>query len=89
MAHATGRIGTGGTFLGGHDVEPNSRARMLSQDRTPVYLLPPGRPAMTADELGPDRLRRDPLPLRGGRLTPTDPRPPRLTSLVHRYITAV
>jgi hypothetical protein len=41
MAYATGRIGTGGTFPGKHDVEPNSRARMLSQDRTPVYLLTP------------------------------------------------
>lgn len=38
MAYATGRIGTGGTFPGKY-VEPNSRARMLSQDRTPVYLL--------------------------------------------------
>ena len=41
MAYATGRIGTGGTFPGQHDVEPFSRARMLSQDRTPVYLLTP------------------------------------------------
>jgi len=39
MAYAAGRIGTGGTFPRKHDVEPNSRARMLSQDRTPVYLL--------------------------------------------------
>ena len=41
MAYATGRIGTGWTFPGWHDVEPNSRARMLSQDRTPVYPLTP------------------------------------------------
>ena len=41
MAYATGRIGTGRTFLRKHDVEPISRARMLSQDRTPVYLLTP------------------------------------------------
>ena len=41
MAYATGRIGTGGTFPRQHDVEPISRARMLSQDRTPVYLLIP------------------------------------------------
>ena len=39
MAYATGRIDTGGTFSRKHDVEPVSRARMLSQDRTPVYLL--------------------------------------------------
>jgi len=38
MAYAAGRIGTGGTFPRKHDVEPNSRARMLSQDRTPAYL---------------------------------------------------
>jgi len=44
MAYATGRNGTGGTFLGRHDVEPISRARMLSQDRTPVYLLTPVGP---------------------------------------------
>ena len=55
MAHATSRLGPGGMFLRKHDVEPNSRARMLSQDRTLIYLptqaLPPptpaGRPAMT------------------------------------------
>ena len=41
MAYATSRIGTGGTCPGKHAVEPNSRARMLSQDRTPVYLLTP------------------------------------------------
>jgi hypothetical protein len=41
MAYATGRVGTGGTFPGKHEVETNSRARMLSQDRTPVYLLTP------------------------------------------------
>ena len=41
MAHATSRLGTGGMFLRKHDVEPNSRARMLSQDRTPVYPLTP------------------------------------------------
>ena len=39
MAYATSRIGTGGTFPRKHDAEPISRARMLSQDRTPVYLL--------------------------------------------------
>jgi hypothetical protein len=39
MAYATGRIGASGTFLGQHGVEPNCRAKMLSQDRTPVYLL--------------------------------------------------
>jgi len=38
MAYAAGRIGTGGTFPRTHDVEPISRARVLSQDRTPVYL---------------------------------------------------
>jgi hypothetical protein len=41
MAYATGRIGTNGTFLGQHGVEPINRTRMLSQDRTPVYLLTP------------------------------------------------
>ena len=41
MTYATGRIGTRGAFPGQHDVEPISRARMLSQDRTPVYLLTP------------------------------------------------
>jgi hypothetical protein len=45
MAYATSRIGTSGTFPRKHDVEhdaePNSRAGMLSQDRTPVYLLTP------------------------------------------------
>ena len=40
MTYATGRIGTRGAFRQ-HDVEPISRARMLSQDRTPVYLLTP------------------------------------------------
>jgi hypothetical protein len=39
MAYATGRIGTGGMFLRKHDAEPISRAMVLSQDRTPVYLL--------------------------------------------------
>ena len=39
MAHAAGRIGTSGMFARRHDVEPNSRARVLSQDQTPVYLL--------------------------------------------------
>jgi hypothetical protein len=38
MAYAAGRIGTGGTFPRTRDAEPNSRARVLSQDRTPVYL---------------------------------------------------
>ena len=38
MAYATGRIGTGGMFLRMHDAEPNSRTRVHSQDRTPVYL---------------------------------------------------
>jgi hypothetical protein len=38
MAHATGRIGTGEMFLRRHGVEPDSRARVLSQDRTPAYL---------------------------------------------------
>jgi hypothetical protein len=41
MAYATSRIGTGGTFPRKHDAEPNSRTGMLSQDRTPVYLLTP------------------------------------------------
>ena len=41
MAYATSRIGTSGTFPRKHDVEPNSRAGMLSQDRAPVYLLTP------------------------------------------------
>ena len=41
MAYATSQLGTGGMFLRKHDVEPNSRARMLSQDRTPVYPLTP------------------------------------------------
>jgi hypothetical protein len=41
MAHAAGRIGTDGTFLRKHGVEPISRARVLSQDRTPVYLRTP------------------------------------------------
>ena len=41
MAYAAGRIGTGGMFPRKHDVEPNSRARVLSQDRMPVYLLTP------------------------------------------------
>ena len=41
MAYARGLIGTGGTFLGRHGVEPRSRARMPSKDRTPVYLLTP------------------------------------------------
>lgn len=41
MTYATGRIGTRGAFPRQHDVEPISRARMLSQDRTPVYLLTP------------------------------------------------
>ena len=39
MAYATGRIGTCGMFLRTHGVEPNNRTRVLSQDRTPVYLL--------------------------------------------------
>jgi len=38
MARATGRIGTGGMFLRTHDVEANSRTRVLSQDRTSAYL---------------------------------------------------
>ena len=38
MAHAAGRIGTNGMFLRKHGVEPVSRARVLSQDRTPFYL---------------------------------------------------
>ncbi len=41
MAHATSRIGTGGTFPHKHDAEPVSRVGMLSQDRTPVRLLTP------------------------------------------------
>jgi hypothetical protein len=41
MAYATGRTGTTGAFLGRHGVEPRSRARMPSKDRTPVYLLTP------------------------------------------------
>jgi hypothetical protein len=39
MAYFTSRIGTGKMFLRRHDVEPISRAQVLSQDRTPVYLL--------------------------------------------------
>jgi hypothetical protein len=38
MAHAAGRIGTDGMLLRKHGVEPISRARVLSQDRTPFYL---------------------------------------------------
>jgi hypothetical protein len=38
MAHAAGRVGTDGMFLREHGVEPVSRARVLSQDRTPFYL---------------------------------------------------
>jgi hypothetical protein len=41
MAYATSRIGTGRTFPRKHDTELNSRAGMLGQDRTPVYLLTP------------------------------------------------
>ena len=41
MAHAAGRIGTNGMFLLKHGVEPVSRARVLSQDRTPFYLHTP------------------------------------------------
>lgn len=41
MVYATSRIGIGGTFPRKHDVEPTSRARMLSQDQTLVYLLTP------------------------------------------------
>jgi hypothetical protein len=44
MAYAAGRIGTDGTFLRTHDVEPSSRVRVLSQDRTPVYLRAPAGP---------------------------------------------
>jgi hypothetical protein len=45
MAHATGRIGAGGTFPRKYEAEPTSRVGMLSQDRTPVCLLTPaGRP---------------------------------------------
>jgi hypothetical protein len=44
MAHAAGRIGTDGMFLRKHGVEPISRARVLSQDRTSFYLrMPAGR----------------------------------------------
>jgi hypothetical protein len=38
MAHAAGRIGTDGMFRRKHDAGPFSRARVLSQDRTPFYL---------------------------------------------------
>ena len=38
MAHAAGRIGTDEMFLRQHGVEPLSRARVLSQDRTPFHL---------------------------------------------------
>lgn len=38
MAHAAGRIGTDAMFLPKPGVEPMSRARVLSQDRTPFYL---------------------------------------------------
>jgi hypothetical protein len=41
MAHAAGRIGTDGMFLRKYGVEPVSRARVLSQDRTPFYLRTP------------------------------------------------
>ncbi len=41
MTYATGRIGTRGTLLRKHRVEPVSRARMLSQDRTPFHPLTP------------------------------------------------
>ncbi len=39
MAHATGRIGTGGTFFRKQDVEPERRTRLLSKYRPPVYLF--------------------------------------------------
>ena len=38
MVHAAGRIGTDGMFLRKHDVEPLSRARVLSQDRMSFHL---------------------------------------------------
>jgi hypothetical protein len=38
MAYAAGRIGRDGMFLREHHVEPVSRARVLSQDRTSFYL---------------------------------------------------
>lgn len=41
MAHAAGRIGTDGMFLRKPGVEPFSRARVLSQDRTSFYLRMP------------------------------------------------
>ena len=44
MVHAAGRIGTDGMFLRKHDVEPISRARVLSQDRAPFYLRTSGGP---------------------------------------------
>jgi hypothetical protein len=39
MAYATGRIGAGGTFFRKHDVEPESRTRLLSKYRLPAYLF--------------------------------------------------
>jgi hypothetical protein len=51
MASTTGRIGTGGTFLRTHGVEPISRTMVLSQDRAKVYLPAPGRPLLNPGEL--------------------------------------
>jgi hypothetical protein len=39
MVHAAGMIATAGMLLRKHDVEPVSRAKVLSQDQTPFYLL--------------------------------------------------
>jgi hypothetical protein len=39
MAYATGRIGTGGTFFRKHDVESESRTRLLSKYPPPAYLF--------------------------------------------------
>jgi hypothetical protein len=41
MAYATGRIGTGGTFLRKHDVEPESRTKLLSKYPRSAYLFTP------------------------------------------------
>jgi hypothetical protein len=45
MACTTGRIGTSGTFLRTHEVEPNNRLRVLSQDRARGYLPAQAHPA--------------------------------------------
>jgi len=43
MAFTAARIGTGGMSPRKHEIEPDSRARALGQDRKPVNLLSPAR----------------------------------------------